>query len=339
MTFSETDHPRATDGTFTDKVGAAPEFELYSPPTDEAVLYRYHGDTFTEEGIREELGIHPSEPRETLEEVIEQLRAGGEHDWSLPERFTEKRFRVPDEEGYELDLSDVGWEPSSGEMMNPYARLNDDGDIELTGNYYENMLWAEEFTPEELDAAYPIVEKFFRDRFGADILDNGEGWDSVMLEFSTTYKPEEFSPSLVANTSEDRMQFIKFVNEHDPGTFGSPYAYADLRQQLDEAVLVTDRWTALREAEGIDADAVANSPKRSTVGPTDAEAIAIARSLSGDEWGGPFQEQIELLAKEGYATNASGLRDGLEGTRAATVFTAKQRKAEALIAWLDEKDK
>ncbi len=336
MTFSETEHPRATDGTFTEKVGAAPEFALESPPTDEAVLYRYQGETLSEEGVRAALHLHPAD---SLDEAIEQLRAASEDGWRVPERFTEKRFRVPDEEGYELELSDVEWEPSGGEMMNPYARLNSDGVIELTGNYYENMLWNEEFTPEELDAAYPIVENFFRDRFGADIVDNGESWDSVMLEFSATYTPEEFSPSLVASTSEDRMQFIKFVNEHDPGTYGSPYAYADLRQQLDEAVLVTDRWTALREAEGIDADAVANSPKRSTVGPTDAEAIALARSLSGDEWSGPFQEQIELLAKNGYATNASGLRDGLEGTRAATVVTAKQRKAEALIAWLDEKDK
>lgn len=337
MTFSEAEHPREEDGKFAEKTGSSPEFTLSSPPTDEAVLYRYQGDTFTDESIRQALGIGRDEPEGTLDEVIEQMRKGGEHNWSLPERFTEKRLPVPDEEGYELSNDDVSWFPSEGEMSNPYARLNDDGDIELTGNYYENIMWNDEFTSEELDDAYPIVEKFFRDRFGADILDNGEGWDSVMLEFSTTYKPEEFSPSLVASTSEDRMQFIKFVNEHDPGTFGSPYAYDDLRQQLDEAVVARDRFTALKDAENLDADAIASSPKRNTVAPTDAEAIALARSLRGDEWSGPAQEQIEMLAKDGYATNASGLRDGLESTRAATVFTARQQKAQALLSWLEEK--
>jgi hypothetical protein len=339
MTFSETDHPRATDGTFAEKLGAAPEFELTSPPTNENTLYRYQGDTFTEEGIRAQLGIPATEPRETLDEVIENMREGGERDWGLPTQFKEKRFDLPSEDGYDMDLSDVEWEPSGGEMTNPYARLTDDGDILLTGNYYEDMLWADDFTPDELDDAYPIVEKFFRDRFGAEIIDNGESWNSVMLEFSTTYKPEEFSPSLVANTSEDRMQFIKFVNEHDPGTYGSPYAYADLREQLDEAVVASDRWTALKDAEGLDAGAIADSPKRTTVAPTDAEAIAVARSLSGDEWSGPYQEEIESLAKNGYATRSSALRDGLEATRAATVFTQKQRKAEALLSWLDSKDK
>lgn len=135
------------------------------------------------------------------------------------------------------------------------------------------------------------------------------------------------------------MQFIKFVNEHDPGTFGSPYAYDDLRQQLDEAVVAKDRFTALKDAENLDADAIASSPRRNTAAPTDAEAIALARSLRGDEWSGPAQEQIEMLAKDGYATNASGLRDGLESTRAATVFTAKQQKAQALLSWLEEKDR
>lgn len=339
MTFDSELHPRDDDGKFAEKTGAAPEFALVSPSADAAVFYRYRGDTYTEDGIREALQIRPSDPPEYLDEAIEQLRAAGESGWSLPERFTEEVFPVPDEEGYDLSLRDVEWEPSGGEMSNPYARLNDDGEIELTGNYYENLLWAEDFTSEELDSAYPIVEKFFRDRFGAEILDNGEGWDSVMLEFSTTYKPNEFAPSFVANTSEERMRFIKFVNEHDPGTYGSPYAYDDLRKQLDEAVLVSDRWTALREADGLDADTIANSPKRTTVGPTDAEAVALARSLSGDGWTGPFQEQIQLLATDGYATNASSLRDGLESTRAATVFTAEQRKAEALLAWLDEKGK
>ncbi len=338
MTFSETDHPREEDGKFAEKTGSSPEFNLSSPPTDEAVLYRYQGDTFTEESIREALGIG----RETLgvlDEVIEQMRKGGEHNWSLPERFTEKRFEMPDEDGYDLSENEIGWSPAEGEMSNPYARLNDDGDIELTGNYYENILWSDEFTPEELDDAYPVVEKFFRDRFGADIIPDGNGWDSVMLEFAATYKPEEFSPSLLASTSEDRMQFIKFVNEHDPGTFGSPYAYADLRQELDEGVFTNGRFKALKEAEGLDADVIADSPLRNTVAPTDGEAIALARSLSGDEWSGPAQEQIEMLAKDGYATNASGLRDGLESTRAATVFTAKQRKAEALLSWLEQKDR
>lgn len=337
MTFDNALHPRETDGKFAEKLGSAPTVDL---APDEVELYRYRGDAFTVDGIREELGIEDAEPRETLDEVIETLRAGGEHDWSLPTRFTEKRFDIPtDEDGYDLDHKDVGWSPADGEMSNPYVRVMDDGSVELTGNYYENMLWAEEFTPEELDAAYPIVEKFFRERFDAEIVDDGNGWDSVMLEFSTAYQPDEFTPSIVANTSEERMGFVKFVNEHDPGTFGSPYAYADLRDRLDTAVVATDRHASVKAAEGLDADAIARSPKRTTEAPTDAEAIALARSLAGDEWSGPHSSEIEQLAKRGYAENASGLREGLYSTKEGTVQVAKQARVDALLSWLESKDR
>lgn len=339
MTFNPSDHPRESDGTFAEKTGAAPEFELATPPTDESILFRYQGDTFTEEGLRRELGLRPSDPREYLDEAIESMRAGGERDWSLPERFTEKRFELPGEDGYDLSDREVGWEPGGNQPTNPYVRLNDDGTILLTGDYYENMLWDERFTSEELDDAYPIVEKFFQERYGVELVDSGTEWDAIQLQFAATYKPEEFAPSFVASTSESRMNFIDFVNEHDPGTYGSPYAYDDLRQRLDEAVVVTDRWTALKAADGIDASAVAGSSRRTTEAPSDAEAIALARSLSGDEWSGAAQEEIESLAKKGFAVNSSGLRDGLESTRAATVFTDKQRRAEALLSWLESKDR
>lgn len=337
MTFDNALHPRDDSGKFSEKLGSAPSVDLAS---DEVELYRYRGDAYTVDGIREELGIEAAEPAETLNEVIETLREGGEHDWSLPERFTEKRFDLPDEEdGYELDTDAVGWYPADGDLRNPYARLLEDGSVELTGDYYENMLWNEEFTAEELDDAYPIVEKFFQDRFDAEILDNGESWDSVMLQFSTTYQPEEFSPSIVANTSEDRMGFVKFVNEHDPGTFGSPYAYGELRDQLDAAVVATNRHASLNAAEGLDADAIARSPKRSTQAPTDAEAIALARSLSGDEWSGPYSSEVESLAKNGYAVNADGLREGLYSTKESTVQVAKQARVDALMSWLESKDR
>lgn len=339
MTFNPTDHPREPDGTFAEKTGAAPEFALSSPPTDVATLYRYQGDTFNEDGIRDALGIRRDEPNETVDEAIEQMRAGGERDWSLPERFTEPRFELPDEEGYDLSDRDVGWEPGGNQPTNPYVRLLDDGSVQLTGDYYENIMWNEEFTEDELNDAYPIVEKFFQDRFGAEIVDNGGEWDTLQLSFATTYKPEEFSPSFVTSTSEDRMKFIQFVNERDPGTYGSPYAYADLRQQLDEAVVTSNRWTALKEADGIDASAVAGSPRRTTEAPNDAEAVALARSLSGDEWSGRHSEEIESLARNGYATNSSALRGGLEATRVATVFADKQRRAEALLSWLESKDR
>lgn len=337
MTFDNALHPRETDGKFAEKLGSTPAVDL---APNETALYWYKGDVYTTDGIREELGIEDAEPAETLDDVIETLRAGGEHDWSLPNRFTEKRFDIPSQEdGYDLDLKDVGWEPSGGEMSNPYVRVLEDGSVELTGNYYENMLWSEDFTEDELNEAYPIVEKFFRERFDAEIIDNGESWNSVMLEFSTAYQPEEFTPSFVANTSEDRMGFVKFVNEHDPGTFGSPYAYDDLRERLDSAVVASDRHSAVEAAAGLDADAIARSPKRTTEAPTDAEAIALARSLSGDEWSGPYSSEIEQLAKRGYAENASGLREGLYSTKEATVQVAKQARVDALLSWLESKDR
>lgn len=337
MTFDNALHPRDESGKFSEKLGSTPTVDL---APDETALYWYRGDVYTTDGIREELGIEKAEPAETLDEVIETLRAGGEHDWSLPTRFTEKRLDIPsDEDGYDLDLKDVGWEPSGGEMSNPYVRVLDDGSVELTGNYYEDMLWSDDFTEEELSDAYPIVEEFFRERFDAEIIDNGESWNSVMLEFSTAYQPEEFTPTFVANTSEERMGFVKFVNEHDPGTFGSPYAYDELRERLDTAVVARDRHTSLKAADGIDVDAVASSFRRTVEAPTDAEAIAIARSLTGDEWSGPHSQEIESLAKNGYALNASGLREGLYSTKESTVQVAKQVRVDALMSWLDSKDR
>lgn len=334
MTFNEHEVNRATDGRFSEKLGSAPVVGL---PSDEVTLYRYHGDVFTVDGIREELGIEAAEPEETLEEVIVQLRDGGEHHWSLPERFTEKRLDVPDEDGVDLDEETIGWYPNDGDMTMPHARRLEDGSIELTGSYYENLRWSGEFTEQELDDAYPIVEKFYRDYFDAEISGSVESWDSVMLDFSTVYQPDEFSPSVVANTSEERMGFVKFKNETDPGTFGSPYAYDFLRERLDEAVVTKERWNAIRKAGSIDADAVASHPDRIMSPPTDAEAIALAQSLSGDEWSGPHAEQIEMLSERGYAENAADLRRGLEKTREATVMVAKQRRVDALLSWLERK--
>lgn len=334
MTFDNSLHPRDDSGKFAEKLGSTPSVDL---APDGIELYRLYGEVFTEEGVREELGIEAHEPREALGEVIEQLRAGGGH---VPERFTENRLALPDaEDGYELDTDVVGWYPSEGDLRNPYVRLLDDGSIEMTGNYYENLRWNEGFTDEELDDAYPIVEKFYKEYFNADIIDNGESWDSVMLEFSASYQPEEFYPSIVASTSEDRMGFVKFKNETDPGTFGSPYAYDFLRERLNEAVVASDRWTSLKNADSIDADAVATSPRRTTEAPSDAEAIAIARSLSGDEWSGPHSAEVESLAKRGFAENADGLREGLYSTKEATVQVAKQARVDALMSWLESKDR
>ena len=238
------------------------------------------------------------------------------------------------DDGLDLNEFELGF--TEDQLSTPYARLTADGKVGVSANYYENLLWNDGFTEDELDAAYPLVEEFFKERFGAVLIGDGNGWDSVNVEFYAEFDRDEFGVAVVANEFGPRSGFDKFVRESDPGTFGAGYAYRDLRIQIDAGSFTKNRWKALREAKTIGAEAVAVSGPEVT--PTDSEAVALALSLAGDDWGGPYQEEAQRLAEDGWVKNADGLLDGLEATIAGSVKKSVRDRALALIRWLNRGD-
>lgn len=128
-----------------------------------------------------------------------------------------------------------------------------------------NLLWNDEFTKEELNHYNPVVEKAYKDWFGADI--SGEEWDSFDVEMTREVPKSD----LCANTVGDAAWEItaKWHNETDPGTFGSPYFGRELRRRIDNARVLDKPY----EKE------IATPADYSAERFTDAEARGIATRL------------------------------------------------------------
>jgi len=336
MTFNEQNVNRDSDGKFGTKEGWPPDVALTSPDGFVS-FYEYEGSVLSAPELRKKLGLdadadlNEAIQRQALERGVDLSQDFSSFD--VPVHHLEKSYEMPTEdEGIDLDATELGMDEDR--LHTPHARLTEDGKVGVSANYYENLLWNDDFTEEELDRAYPLVEGFFKERFGVE-MNIPDNWNSIDLEFYAEFDKDEFSPSVVGTAFDSRSNFAKFVNESDPGTYGSPYAYNDLRKQIDAADFVEDRWATLDESKTIDASINA-SALPSGGRPTDAEAVAIARSLYAyGEWTGPGQEEVAHFAEHGWTKDTNSLRAGLTRTAEFTVNANLGNRASALVAWLD----
>lgn len=82
MSFSEAEHPRATDGTFSEKVGAAPDIALApKPPLMAKVVHQvWQGDYAVDTGEETEFDIRAVLDAASLDD-IRSLESSGDRDW------------------------------------------------------------------------------------------------------------------------------------------------------------------------------------------------------------------------------------------------------------------
>jgi hypothetical protein len=201
-------------------------------------VYEFNGDIYSPAGLRKQLGVEPDADLNVATRAsarqndVDLEQDHNSHD--APITYLDKPYPLPSEGDYlELDDDELGF--YDAELRNPTAFLTEDNKIVVVAEYTENLLWNDGFTTEELDDNSDIVRTFFHNKFNVDIIENGSDWDYLTLEFSTQYEPEEFSPLFIAGTFRDRVRYNKFRNESDPGTYGSVYAYTELRELIDAA--------------------------------------------------------------------------------------------------------
>lgn len=131
-----------------------------------------------------------------------------------------------------------------------YARRNDDGSRDVTVDVLNNFLWdAELHFSDESDGIDPddgltpaeryeawlnehsgTVEEVFRERFNADI-DVTETWENATVSLGVNVPYERFTERLVTEDCWNAMS--KFLNETDPGTYGSTYVMAEVSRRVE----------------------------------------------------------------------------------------------------------
>lgn len=145
----------------------------------------------------------------------------------------DKKLQLLPEE--RVDLEDVReWltvSPGDGPyLVDACLDPNDPGKVDVAVMCTDSLTWNDEFTEEELDENYTIVEQIYREWFNADISVN-EGWDTIDVTLNTSIDAHRASKLLILETTSG--SYRKFRNETDPGTFGSDYVGSEIRRRID----------------------------------------------------------------------------------------------------------
>lgn len=133
------------------------------------------------------------------------------------------------------------WLSDGGNPVEEVLAYSASGPGYMTGidvTVYENMLWSDRFTEEELNEHADIVGDVYREWFGAE-LEDGDAWESVCVTFKSTIDNHRATPLLILEQAHN--QYAKYLNETDPGTFGSPYVGTEIRRRIDERIADRER--------------------------------------------------------------------------------------------------
>lgn len=84
-------------------------------------------------------------------------------------------------------------------------------------------------TEDELNDHADIVDDVFEDWFDADV--SGDSWEAADVTLRSSMPAENTTESVV--TQKVWGSWVKFRNETDPGTYGSPYVGAEIRRRID----------------------------------------------------------------------------------------------------------
>lgn len=153
------------------------------------------------EGVLKERGTDTSDEKtfysadDHVINYAEAIREKSTYFATHPEVDADEQFQatkiIPDDVGAD-DYVELGWIDDSyqdnGGRVPTNAALHFDeeaGTAYVSATMYENFLWDERFTEEELDRYQPIVEELYQERLGADLHVHDAGWESVDVSIAS----------------------------------------------------------------------------------------------------------------------------------------------------------
>lgn len=107
----------------------------------------------------------------------------------------------------------------------------DDGNATLTATRYENPVDATALTAEQWNVGYDHAIQVFQEEYGAevDVLDDG----TLSLEFSVGLHENTINEHMASDLLWEKTELVRFANESDPGTYGSPHIYSRIAKEID----------------------------------------------------------------------------------------------------------
>lgn len=258
--FNESDHPRISNGTFTDKPQSAPEVT----PLGERPVFTIRAENGNEyvtaagsadEALRQYLsGLDPNEegtyPAAITQEGDEAGVVVFTNMYGDAKTLEELRHAHSSLDGWEAKIEPLVDVPELHEgtavldsiregLADGTHRVSlvelaraEDGNLNLEITVEDNLLWNDLFTEAELDEHSDLVKEVYQEWFNAGL--DGDEWDAQSVTLNVPIKDGEHTETLLF--SKGYGAHAKFLNETDPGTFGSPYIGAEIRKRIDERI-------------------------------------------------------------------------------------------------------
>ena len=167
----------------------------------------------------------------------------------------------------------------------------EDGNAFLAATRYENPVDATALTAEQWNVGYDHVIQVLEEEYGAevDVLDD----NGLSLEFSVGLHEPTINAHMASDLLWEKTEMVRFANESDPGTYGSPHIYSRIAKEIDSGFF----------------------PGRSPDGSVNHTLISNVRedarlTLEGAEPG--TYPNLERLAQHGYCLDADAAYRELE---------------------------
>lgn len=162
------------------------------------------------------------------------------------------------------------------------------GEGRLEAIVYEDPVSAGNLTQAQMDRGWQHVEHTLRTEYGVDIVDDGAD-EHITLSFSAPLHSEaEVSDVMATEVLWERSELVRFSNESDRGTYGSPHIYSRIGHEIDEGFF-----------PGTTVDGSWNHSRLD-------EMKALARAMTNTRAGHNLP-QVNMLASRGYCTDADVL--------------------------------
>lgn len=127
-----------------------------------------------------------------------------------------------------------GWERDDTVHVSSATVFGTDEDnSQVCLDVVDNLLWREQFTEEELDEHFDIVQATYHEWFGADIDTSADGWEHFEVRMGADVPNSELTRERADSEVGDMIS--GFANKTDPGTFGHPYIGDEIRHRIDQA--------------------------------------------------------------------------------------------------------
>lgn len=158
-----------------------------------------------------------------------------------------------------------------------------DGNAFLTATRYENPVDATALTEAQWNVGYDHAIRVLEDEYQCeiDVMDDG----SLSIEFSVALHEHTINDHMASDLIWEKTELVRFSNESDPGTYGSPHIYSRIAAEIDSGF-----FPGRSEGGGVNHTLIRNVRE-------DAK-----QALDGAEPG--IYPQLESLASHGYCLDA-----------------------------------